>query len=455
MIEVLSVTEKDLDVKLKLRKANIAVIGLGYVGLPLAVGFAEADIQVTGYDIDEMRVQEINQGRSHILDVANQVLQPLVKKGKLAASHDFSNLRNDDVIFICVPTPFTKAKDPDISYIESAAIAVSEVLRPEQLIVLQSTTFPGTTMEIVRPILEKSGLRAGIDFYLAFSPERIDPGNKNYSAKNTPKIVGGMDEKSTKLACEVFEFLMNKKDIHPVSSPGVAEMCKLLENSFRSVNIALVNELAMLCYRMKLDVFEVIDAAATKPFGYMPFYPGPGVGGHCIPVDPYYLSWKAREYNFYTNFIELAAEVNQGMPLYAINRLAEILNFNGKAIRNSRILIMGVTFKKNIPDTRNSPAIEMLQILLERGADVSYTDPFVLTLHLGESDHPAQNKESHEMHSVKIDEDLLRTCDCVLIAVPHDRFDLKQVVEHSSLVFDTVNATGKIIGRSSDKIHKL
>ncbi len=335
------------------RTAQVAVIGLGYVGLPLAVAFAKAGFPVIGIDVDENKVAALNAGKSYIGDISDEDLRPHVASGRLRATTDYDALREADAIFICVPTPYDAQRAPDLSYIRAAAESIRPRLRPGQLVVLQSTTYPGTTEEVVQPILEASGLRAGRDFYLAFSPERIDPGNKQWSAYNTPKVVGGVDPESTRLACELLSQM--GAPVHPVSSPRAAEMTKLLENIFRAVNIALVNELALLAERMGIDFWEVIEAAKTKPFGFMPFYPGAGVGGHCIPVDPYYLSWKAREYDFYTKFIELAAEVNQAMPYHAVDLVAEALSQDGRPLKNARVLVLGVAFKPDVDDPRNSP----------------------------------------------------------------------------------------------------
>jgi len=363
--------------KARKKTLTVGVIGLGYVGLPLAVGFARAGVRVLGIDVSGNRVQAINRGESHIPDVPSADLAPVVASGHLAATTEYRECARADATVICVPTPFTRMKAPDLSYIEAACRSLAPHVAPGSLVVLQSTTYPGTTEELVRPILETAGRRAGRDFLLAFSPERIDPGNKRYGAHNTPKVVAGVDDASTEAACALFGLLVPPDQIHRVSGPRVAEMCKLLENIFRSVNIALVNELAKLCHRMGIDIWEVIDAAATKPFGFMPFYPGPGVGGHCIPVDPYYLSWKAREYDFYTKFIELAAEVNSSMPFFTVNRIIEALNRQGKPLLGARVLILGAAFKRDIDDPRNAPALELMRALVTRGAEVSYHDPHV------------------------------------------------------------------------------
>ena len=422
------------------RTVRVAVIGCGYVGLPLAVSFARAGVRTTAIDLNAGRVAQIRRGESYIPDVPADHVRRAVADGLLAAAADYAPIAEMDAAFICVPTPFTRMKAPDISYVEAAARGVAGHLRRGQLVVLQSTTYPGTTEEVVQPILEAGGLKAGRDFFLAFSPERIDPGNRQYGAHNTPKVVGGIDAESTAVTAALFGLLLDPKHIHPVSGPKAAEMCKLLENIFRSVNIALVNELTLLCDRMKIDIWEVIDAAATKPFGFMPFYPGPGVGGHCIPVDPYYLSWKAREYDFYTKFIELAAEVNQGMPFYTVGKVVDGLNGRGLALQGARVLVLGATFKRDIDDARNSPAVEVLKILWTKGAQVAYHDPYVPELHLEE---PSLHGEPVPpvFRSVPLTEETLGTMDCVVIAVRHSCFDIPWIVKHSRLIVDAQNAT--------------
>ncbi len=419
------------------RSLTVAVIGLGYVGLPLAVGFARAGLRVIGIDTSGDKVAAINRGVSHIPDVPSAILAPLVTSRHLWASSRFDELRQAGAIVICVPTPFTRMKAPDLSYIEAAVTALAPHLAPGALVVLQSTTYPGTTEELVRPLLEQAGRQVGRDVLLAFSPERIDPGNRSYSAHNTPKVVGGVDAASTEAAAALFSLLVPPEQIHRVSGPRAAEMCKLLENCFRSVNIALVNELTKLCDRMGIDIWEVIDAAATKPFGFMPFYPGPGVGGHCIPVDPYYLSWKAREYDFYTKFIELAAEVNSSMPFYTVNKVAEALNLQGKPLRGAKVLVLGAAFKKDIDDPRNSPALEVLRLLKRKGAVVSYHDPFIPAIALDED-------SSQRLASVPLSEAALGAQDCVCLAVAHSSFDLAWIVKQSRLVLDATGATRRL-----------
>ena len=424
---------QELSEKIENKRAKIGVIGLGYVGLPLAAEFAKSGFTVTGFDIDKEKVSKLNKGISYIPDVQTEDVKWLCEKNLLSATYDFSNLKDQDVIFICVPTPFTKAKAPDISYIISAAEKIKANIRKGQLIVLQSTTYPGTTEEVVLPMLRETGLKEEEDFFLAFSPERIDPGNKTYTIKNTPKVVGGLSPESTRLAANLFSYIT--PNVFEVSSPKAAELCKLLENTFRSVNIALVNELALLCNRMGINVWEVIEAASTKPFGFMPFWPGPGVGGHCIPVDPYYLSWKAREYDFSTKFIELAAEINLLMPRYVVSMVSDALNRQRKAINNSKILLLGVAFKKDIDDPRNSPSEAIMEMLIEHGADFSYNDPYI----------PSVVVKGRVFKSADLTKESLSSSDCVVIAVDHSAYDYKEIVEHSQLIVDTRGVTRKII----------
>jgi len=432
----------ELKNKIRGKGAKIGVIGLGYVGLPLAVEFSLKGFNVTGFELDREKIEKINKGISYIPDVKTSEVAYLVKEKRLSATGDFSALSFQDIIFICVPTPFTKAKAPDISYIIQATNSIKKNLKKGQLIILQSTTYPGTTEEVVVPILEETGLKADIDFFVAFSPERIDPGNKTWTIKNTPKVVGGLTESSTRLACLLFSQIIQEVNIHPVSSPKAAELCKLLENTFRAVNIALVNELTLLCRRMGIDVWEVIDAASTKPFGFMRFSPGPGVGGHCIPVDPFYLSWKAREFDFSTRFIELAAEVNLGMPRYVVSLIASSLNQKGKPLKGSKILVLGAAFKKDIDDYRNSPSISIMELLLSDGVELFYNDPYI----------PSIKVANKGLISKPISEEFIKDMDCVVIAVDHSAYVYKDIVNWAPLVIDTRNATGKI---TSPKIVRL
>lgn len=436
----------DLRRAIKDRAAHIAVIGCGYVGLPLALSFAKAGYRVSAVDVNTERVRRLCAGDSYIRDVPSDALVEQVKAGRFSATTDYGTLREADVIFVAVPTPFDRAKQPDLSYIIQAAEGIAAVLRKGQLVVLESTTYPGTTDEVMRPILERSGLRAGADFYLAFSPERIDPGNKTFRIENTPKVVGGIDAESTALASAALQVITTGR-IHAVSSARVAELTKLLENTFRAVNIALVNELAMLCDRMGIDVWEVIEAAATKPYGFMPFYPGPGVGGHCIPVDPYYLSWKAREFDFHTKFIELAAETNLGMPFFTVERIRKQLSDAGRPLRGSRVLVLGAAFKKDIDDARESAAIRVMEILHAEGAIVEYHDPYVPSVRLA-SPIFASNGRHESLSSVPLDDGRLRKADCVVILVGHSSVDYAAVVREAPRVFDAVNATRGQEGRA-------
>ena len=423
------------------KSACIAVIGLGYVGLPLAVGLAKAGYRVVGLDVDGRKVTALNEGTSYIQDVEGTDVRTMVAAGRLSATSDYDALCEADAIFICVPTPFDAMKAPDLAYIEGAARGIASRLRAGQLVILQSTTYPGTTEEFVQPILQESGLRAGRDFYLAFSPERINPGDRHFSVENTPKVVGGLTAQCTELARLLLVQLF--AHVHVVSSPRTAEMSKLLENIFRSVNIALVNELALLSERMNIDIWEVIDAARTKPFGFMPFYPGPGVGGHCIPVDPYYLSWKAREYDFYTKFIELAAEVNQSMPYHVADLVAQALSRAGKSLAGAKVLILGVAFKRDIDDARNSPAERIIELLLQRGAEVTFSDPYVARYRVGKD---VFFSDEHWLESVSLSDEVLAGTDCTVIVAGHQVVDYLQVVQHAPLVVDTVNATQGLSG---------
>jgi UDP-N-acetyl-D-glucosamine dehydrogenase len=413
-------------------KTSVCIIGLGYVGLPLALAFAKAGLKVLGVDIQQRRVDRVNKGQSYIADVDSKVLTEMVRKGLLEATTDQSRLEEVDAICICVPTPLTKTKDPELSYVISECEVVSKYLQKGQLVVLESTTYPGTTREVMLPILERSGLKAGRDFYLAFSPERIDPGSKGYSVRNTPKVVGGIDPESTELATLLYSRIVDR--VVPVSSPEVAEMTKVFENVFRNVNIALVNELTLLCEKMRISVWEVIDAAATKPFGYMPFYPGPGIGGHCIPLDPYYLASKARELDFHTRFIELAADINEHMPYYVVSRISDAMNSKGKSLHGARVLVLGVAYKRDVEDVRESPALKLIELLREKGANVSYNDPYVATVKISQKD----------LRSVELTDKQLASADCVVIATDHTCYDYRDIAQKSSFVFDTRGATRKL-----------
>lgn len=420
--------------------ARVCVIGLGYVGLPLAVGFARCGYQVVGLDVDARKVSSLKEGQSYIQDVESETVAELVRSGRLQPTMDYEVLRDTDIVFICVPTPFDEMKAPDLSFIRAASEGIALHLTAGQLIVLQSTTFPGTTEEVVQPILEATGLKAGVDFCLAFSPERIDPGNRVFTAENTPKVVGGLTPLCAQLARGFLEKLT--PEIRVVSTPRAAEMTKLLENIFRSVNIALVNELALLSERMGIDFWEVIDAASTKPFGFMPFYPGPGVGGHCIPVDPYYLSWKAREYDFYTKFIELAAEVNQSMPYHVAGRISQALGARDKSVKGAQVLILGVAFKRDIDDARNSPAERVIELLLNAGAQVAYNDPYVPSYSVGQD---VFRRQKVSFVSQELTLALLAEQDAVVILASHRVYDYPWIVRHANLVVDTTNATREVV----------
>ncbi|MEW5981495.1 MAG: nucleotide sugar dehydrogenase [Acidobacteriota bacterium] len=414
--------------RIQKRETPVGIIGLGYVGLPLAVELAKAGFPVTGFDVDQFKVAELNAGRSYIPDVPTRDLAEVVARGTFRATTDMSALRDMDVIDIAVPTPLRKTKDPDMAYVVQAVEAVKASLRRGQLISLESTTYPGTTDELVRPMLEETGLKAGDDFHLVFSPERVDPGNPQFLTKDIPKVVGGIDQASTDLGCALYGSVVTRTV--PVSSAVVAEMAKLLENTFRAVNIGLVNELALMCHRMNIDVWEVIDAAKTKPFGFMPFYPGPGLGGHCIPIDPFYLSWKARQNGFEARFIELAGHVNSSMPEFVVTRVADALNSQKKAINGSRIHILGVAYKKNVGDMRESPAIDVIEQLQRRGATVTYSDPHV----------PGFSHAGHAYASIGEAEALASGPDCVVITTDHEAFDYAALVSSAPLIVDTRNA---------------
>jgi UDP-N-acetyl-D-glucosamine dehydrogenase len=430
-----------LAAKIADKSARVAVIGLGYVGLPLAVGFARAGYLVLGLDVDQRKLAALNEGRSYIQDVDTADVAAMVGAGRLTASDDYDLLVDSDAIFICVPTPFDAMKAPDLVFIEQAARGIARRLRAGQLVILQSTTYPGTTQEFVLPILEEGSLKAGRDFYLAFSPERINPGDTHFTVENTPKVVGGLTPQCTELARALLAQLF--AHVHVVSSTRAAEMSKLLENIFRSVNIALVNELALLSERMGIDLWEVIEAAKTKPFGFMPFYPGPGVGGHCIPVDPYYLSWKAREYDFYTKFIELAAEVNQAMPYHVVDLVAQALGRQGKPLEGAEILILGVAFKRDTDDARNSPAERIIELLLKRGVRVSYHDPYVPRYRVGRD---VFYQDEYWLESVDLSAEVLAATDGVIVVAGHKVIDYAHVLQHACLVVDTVNATHGLAG---------
>lgn len=414
------------------RSAMIGVAGIGYVGLPLAVEKAKVGFDVIGYDRNSVRVDQVNQGLNYIRDVDDAEMAKLVETGKLRATTDFSTLSRCDAIIICVPTPLTPNLDPDISYIKAVAEQVAPQLRPGQLICLESTTYPGTTEEVLLPMLTQTGLKVGEDFFLCFSPERVDPGNARYTTKNTNKVVGGVTEACADVGgCFYQQTIL---DVLTVSSPKVAEMCKVFENTFRSVNIALVNEMALLCDRLGINIWEVLDAAATKPFGIMRFDPGPGVGGHCIPLDPFYLAWKAREYDFHTRFIELAGEINHGMPYFVREKIMNALNKTGKALKGSDILVLGVAYKKDIEDWRESPALKVMELLERDGAKIEYHDPFVSKF----------VEHGRQYHSIPLSKERLERADAVVILTNHTDIDYSRVVEQAKLVVDTRNATKNV-----------
>jgi UDP-N-acetyl-D-glucosamine dehydrogenase len=421
----------DLLNKINDHSATVGIIGLGYVGLPLLLEFGNAGFPVIGFDLDEKKIKDLNEGKTYIQHIPVDRIKVLNKNGRFNVTTDFSSLKNADCIIICVPTPLNKHREPDLSYVFSTTETIAKYLRKGQLIVLESTTYPGTTDDDVRKILEATGLRAGRDFYLSFSPEREDPNNKHFSTSTIPKIVGGYTPACLKVADALYKKIVQKTV--PVSSNKVAESAKLLENIYRAVNIALVNELKMLFDRMNIDIWEVIEAAKTKPFGFQAFYPGPGLGGHCIPIDPFYLTWKARAYDFHTRFIELAGEVNTSMPYYVVNKIFEELNKQGKSINTSKILVLGLAYKKDIDDTRESPSLKLIELLMQKGAYVDYNDPHI----------PMTNKMRMydlKMSSTSLTEENLRTYDCVVISTDHSSYDYQLIAEHSSLIIDTRNA---------------
>jgi UDP-N-acetyl-D-glucosamine dehydrogenase len=427
----------NLEKKIQDKSAVIGIIGLGYVGLPLAVYFAEAGFHVLGVEISPSKVDAVNRGESYIGDIPSDRLSRLVKQKTLTATKDQGRLKEADTISMCVPTPLTKTKQPDISYIVYESEQVAKCLHAGQLIVVESTTYPGTTREICLPILEKSKLKVGKDFYLAFSPERIDPGTSKYQFKDVPKIVGGIEPESTKMAALLYQQIVNK--VHAVSSAEVAEMTKIFENVFRSVNIALVNETAQLCNTIGISIWEVIAAASTKPYGFMPFYPGPGVGGHCIPLDPYYLADKAKGYDFHTRFIEMAGEINERMPYYVVEQVMKTLNNHGKAVKNAKILVLGAAYKKDIADLRESPSMKLIELLLNAGAKVDYNDPYV----------PSTDYiKDRVLKSVDLNQKTLAAMDCVIIATDHSKYDYVQIAKWSKLVFDTRGVTRKLKGKN-------
>lgn len=428
--------------KLLNKTAKLGVVGLGYVGLPLAVEKAKAGYEVIGFDVQDSKVELVNKGKNYIGDIIDLDLSNLVEQGKLKATTDFSFVKDVDAIAIAVPTPLDKFKQPDVSYVEKSTKDIAKYLHRGMLVVLESTTYPGTTEEIVKPILESTGLKCGEDFFLAFSPERVDPGNKLFKTKNTPKVVGGITKECTEVAAALYRNIL-EGEIFEVSSPAVAEMEKILENTFRHINIGLVNEMAILCKKMGIDIWEVIEAAKTKPYGFMAFYPGPGLGGHCIPLDPFYLTYKAREYDYHTRLIETAGEINDFMPEFVVDNAMKLLNKEKKAMNGAKVLLMGVAYKKDIDDMRESPALKVIEHLEENGAEVIVNDPFVPSFKCNGKEYTTVNWE-----------DVIDNSDIVLITTDHSNYDYETIVERSKIVYDTRNATKEVVN-NREKIHKL
>jgi UDP-N-acetyl-D-glucosamine dehydrogenase len=418
------------------REASVGIIGLGYVGLPLAKAFVAAGYSVLGFDVDSQKVERLNRGESYIGHISAGVVQEM-RAQRFEATDQFERLKDVDAIIICVPTPLTTGREPDLTYVVNSTEAIAEHLRSGQLVVLESTTYPTTTRSVVLPRLERSGIKAGTDYFLAFSPEREDPGNATHSVNSIPKVVGGLDPRSADLAAALYGAVVGQ--VVRVSSLEVAEACKILENTYRAVNIALVNELKVLYDRMGIDVWEVIDAAKTKPFGFQPFYPGPGLGGHCIPIDPFYLTWVARHYGLSTRFIELAGEVNTSMPAYVVSRVADALNERGKPVKGSKIAILGMAYKRDVDDPRESPGFELMDLLLDKGAVVTYNDPYIPRL------PPTRHYPHLKMTGQELTNEYLAAQDCVLIATDHRSYDISRIVKHSQLVVDTRNATRSIM----------
>lgn len=434
--------KNQLLLKLKNKTARLGVVGLGYVGLPLAVEKARAGYEVIGFDVQNQKVEMVNKGKNYIGDIVDDDLKELVKGGKLKATTDFSFIGDVNTVCIAVPTPLDKYKQPDLSYVVNSTKNIAKYLKKGMLVILESTTYPGTTEEVIKPILEESGLKCGEDFFLAFSPERVDPGNKEYNTKNTPKVVGGCTADCTEVAGTLYRYVLDG-DIMEVSSPAVAEMEKILENTFRNINIALANEMAILCDRMGIDIWEVIDAAKTKPYGFMAFYPGPGLGGHCIPLDPFYLEWKAKEYDYHTKLIETSGIINDSMPEFVVDNVMKLLNKEKKALNGAKVLVMGVAYKKDIDDMRESPALKVLELLEKHGAEIVINDPYV----------PRFKYNGKEYVSVQW-ERVIKSSDIVLITTDHSCYDYDAIVSDAKIVYDTRNAT-KNVSRNREKINKL
>jgi len=425
----------DLLAKINKQEAKIGVVGLGYVGLPLLMEFVEEGFQTIGFDIDDKKVNSLNEGKSYIKHIDSARVQKVRSTNLFEASADFSRIKEVDCILICVPTPLTRHREPDVSYIADTGETISKYLQKGQLVILESSTYPGTTEELLKPILEKSGLKGDEDFWVAFSPEREDPNNPKFNTKTIPKVIGANTEYGRKVTQALYDKVI--VETVPVSSSQAAEATKLLENIFRSVNIALVNEMKMIMDKMGIDVWEVINAAKTKPFGYMPFYPGPGLGGHCIPIDPFYLTWKAREYEINTRFIELAGEINTSMPFWVVNKVMDALNDHGKSLKNSKVLVLGAAYKKDIDDPRESPSFKLMEILINKGAKVDYNDPFVPEL-------PSMRMYDIQRKSIDLTPENLAKYDCVLVSTDHSQYDFEFIVKHSQLIVDTRNSTGEI-----------
>ncbi|HBE68358.1 MAG TPA: nucleotide sugar dehydrogenase [Planctomycetaceae bacterium] len=434
----------DLITAIREREATVGIVGLGYVGLPLIDAFLGTGFRLIGFDVDEKKVQELQSGKSYISHIPSTRVQQWHAEARFEATTNMSRLAEPDVILICVPTPLSASRDPDLKYVEATTRSIARVLRTGQLVVLESTTYPGTTRELMLPILERSGLTVDVDFFLAYSPEREDPGNRDFSASNIPKVVGGYGPNSREIADIVYSMAVAKTVL--VSSVEAAEACKILENTYRSINIAMVNELKVLFDRIGVDIWEVIDAAKTKPFGFQAFYPGPGLGGHCIPIDPFYLSWVARKYEMPTKFIELAGEINTSMPLYVVHKVAEALNLQRKPVRGSKVGIFGVAYKKDVDDPRESPSFKLMELLADLGAVLSYSDPHIPSL-------PAmRNYDVPDLKSQVVTPEYLASLDCVLIATDHSAFDYEMIVEHAALVVDTRNATKRVAGQRANVV---
>jgi UDP-N-acetyl-D-glucosamine dehydrogenase len=435
---------EQLKSRFEMRTARVCVVGLGYVGLPLAETFASGGYPVLGFDIDPEKVRKLKAGQSYIGHISSERIAELARSGRFEPTSNPARFAEADAIIICVPTPLTESREPDLSYIIKTGESISRHLRRGQLIVLESTTYPGTTQDLLRPILERSGLEAGRDFFLAFSPEREDPGNAHFSTRTIPKVVGGFDEVSGRLAIALYSPIVT--GVVPVSSTQVAEACKILENTYRAVNIALVNELKVVFEKMGIDIWEVIAAARTKPFGFQAFYPGPGLGGHCIPIDPFYLTWVARKFGVHTRFIELAGEINTSMPQYVVNRIMDALNEHSRALKGSKVCVLGVAYKKDVDDPRESPAFEILELLQRQGASVSYNDPHVPTL-------PAMRHHTIHLDSQPLTEEFLKALHCLVIVTDHSAYDYDWIARHTPLVVDTRNATAKL-GKTNARIVK-